>query len=110
MSDIATVASGSREQIEKTWARGVQTGAAINAEKFDYKAHDPAYEFGGRGGEIQNSNSVAFTLGKAMGLDLSAALREAGMTRTFSGWDRDLLDPKYKRYVAPPAFPVTNAP
>ncbi len=110
MSDIATVASGSREQIEKTWARGVQTGAAINAEKFDYKAHDPAYEFGGRGGEIQNSNSVAFTLGKAMGLDLSAALQAKGTTRTFSGWDRDLLDPKYKRYVAPPAFPVTNAP
>ena len=43
-----------------------------------------------------------------MGLDLSRALQEKGMTRTFSGWDRDLLDPKYKRYVAPPVFPVTH--
>jgi len=69
-----------------------------------------AYEFGGKGGQIQNSNSVAFTLGKAMGLDLSRALRDKGMMRTFSGWDRDLLDPKYQRYVAPPMFSVTNAP
>lgn len=101
---------GSSDRIEKTWTRGVQTGAAINAEKFDDKSHDPAYEFGGAGGEIQNSNSVAFTLGNAMGLDLSGALRDAGITRTFSGWDRDLLDPKYQRHVAPPMLPVTNAP
>lgn len=107
---ISAVGSGSREEMEKLWGRGVQTADAINSQKFDYKAHDPAYEFGGRGGEIQNSNSVAFTLGKAMGLDLSAALRDKGMTRTFSGWDRDLLDPKYKRYVAPPVFPVKDAP
>lgn len=107
---ISTVGSGSREEMEKLWAAGIQTAEAINSQKFDYKAHDPAYEFGGRGGEIQNSNSVAFTLGKAMGLDLSAALQDKGMTRTFSGWDRDLLDPKYKRYVAPPVFPVKDAP
>jgi hypothetical protein len=107
---ISAVGSGSREEMEKLWARGMQTAEAINGQKFDYKAHDPAYELGGRGGEIQNSNSVAFTLGKAMGLDLSAALEAKGMTRTFSGWDRDLLDPNYKRYVAPPMFPVTNAP
>jgi hypothetical protein len=50
ISKIAIVASGSRDQIEKTWARGMRTGAAINAEKFDYKAHDPAYEFGGAAG------------------------------------------------------------
>lgn len=80
---ISTVGSGSREEMEKLWARGIQTAEAINSQKFDYKAHDPAYEFGGRGGEIQNSNSVAFTLGKAMGLDLSAALQDQGMTRTF---------------------------
>jgi len=110
ISTVSTVASGSQQQMEKIWGRGTQAGAAIDAQKFDYKSHDPAYEFGGRGGEIQNSNSVAFTLGKAMGLDLSAALQDKGMTRTFSGWDRDLLDPKYKRYVAPPVFPVKDAP
>jgi len=77
--------------MEKTWSRGAQAGAAINAKKFDYKAHDLSYELGTNGGQIQNSNSVAFTLGKAMGLDLSRALQDKGMTRTFSGWDRDLL-------------------
>lgn len=108
--EISAVASGSSDDIDKIWARGQQAVDAINAGKFDYKPHDPAYEFGGSGGEIQNSNSVTFTLGKAMGLDLSAALKDTGMTRRFSGWDRDLLDPNYKRYVAPPVFPVKDAP
>ncbi len=106
---ISTVGSGSREKMERLWTRGATTAEAINGQKFDYKAHDPSYELGTDGGEIQNSNSVAFTLGKAMGLDLSRALRDEGMTRTFSGWDRDLLDPKYRRYVAPPVFPVTHS-
>lgn len=107
---ISIAASGSRAEMESLWARGVTAAEAINDRKFDYKAHDPSYELGTDGGEIQNSNSVAFTLGKAMGLDLSGILRDEGMTRTFSGWDRDLLDPKYKRYVAPPVFPVKDAP
>lgn len=106
---ILIAASGSREEMERLWARGAKTAEAINGQKFDYKAHDPSYELGTDGGQIQNSNSVAFTLGKAMGLDLSAALEAKGMTRTFSGWDRDLLDPKYKRYVTPPVFPVTHS-
>lgn len=106
---ISIAASGSREEMERLWARGAKTAEAINGQKFDYKAHDPSYELGTDGGQIQNSNSVAFTLGKAMGLDLSRALRDEGMTRTFSGWDRDLLDPKYKRYVTPPVFPVTHS-
>ena len=106
---ISTVRSGSRAEMERLWARGATTAEAINGQKFDYKAHDPSYELGTDGGEIQNSNSVAFTLGKAMGLDLSRALRDEGMTRTFSGWDRALLDPKYKRYVTPPVFPVTHS-
>lgn len=106
---ISIATSGSREEMERLWARGAATAEAINGQKFDYKAHDPSYELGTDGGEIQNSNSVAFTLGKAMGLDLSRALRDEGMTRTFSGWDRDLLDPKYKRYVTPPVFPVTHS-
>ncbi len=104
----ASVASGSADEILKLWGRGKRAAEAITSQKFDYKAHDPSYELGTDGGEIQNSNSVTFTLGKAMGLDLSRALQEKGMTRTFSGWDRDLLDPKYKRYVAPPVFPVTH--
>lgn len=100
--------SGGTNDRSKSWGRGKRAAEAITSQKFDYKAHDPSYELGTDGGEIQNSNSVTFTLGKAMGLDLSRALQEKGMTRTFSGWDRDLLDPKYKRYVAPPVFPVTH--
>jgi hypothetical protein len=45
-----------------------------------------------------------------MGLDLDGALREAGKARKFSGWGRDLLDPNYKRYVAPPVFPNDRTP
>lgn len=109
---VAAVASGSQEEMKKIWARGVQASEAISNKNYDYKAHDPSYELGTDGGQIQNSNSVAFTLGKAMGLDLdlNRVLREKGMTRTFSGWGRDLLDPKYERYVAPPTFPVRDAP
>jgi hypothetical protein len=107
---ISVVGSGSKEETEKLWKRGMRTAEAINSQKFDYKAHDPSYELGTDGGQIRNSNSVAFTLGKAMRLGLSRALQENGMTRTFSGWDRDLLDPKYRRYVAPPVFPVKDAP
>lgn len=107
---ISIAATGSRKEMERLWARGAKTAEAINGQKFDYKAHDPSYELGTDGGQIQNSNSVAFTLGKAMGLDLSRVLRDNGMTRTFSGWDRDLLDPKYERNVAPPVFPVKDAP
>ena len=106
---ISIAASGSEQEMKRLWARGATAAEAINDQKFDYKAHDPSYELGTDGGQIQNSNSVAFTLGKAMGLDLSGALQGHGMTRTFSGWDRDLLDPKYKRYVAPPVFPVTHS-
>ena len=94
----------------RVWERGAQAGIGIDDKKFDYKSHDPSYELGTDGGQIQNSNSVAFTLGKVMGLDLDRVLREKGMTRTFSGWGRDLLDPKYERYVAPPTFPVRDAP
>lgn len=107
---IATVASGSPEELWRLWSRGARAGAAVNTRNYDYKAHDPSYELGTDGGQIQNSNFVAFTLGKAMGLDLDRVLKEKGMTRTFSGWGRDLLDPKYERYVAPPTFPVRDAP
>jgi len=53
---------------------------------------------------------VAFTLGKAMGLDMDRAILDTGMGRRFSGWGRDLLDPKRERYVAAPPFPVRDAP
>jgi len=47
-----------------------------------------------------------------MGLaaDADRVLQEQNESRRFSGWNRDLLDPKYKRYVAPPVFPVRDAP
>jgi hypothetical protein len=102
---VADVASGSYDDIVKNmWGRGIRAADQINRLNLDYKGHDPAYEFGGRGGEIQNSNSVAYTLGRAMNLDLDAALRATGTERKFSGWGRDLLDPQYKPYVAPPVL------
>jgi hypothetical protein len=107
---IAAVASGSADNMKKLWAAGQKAAAGINKEKFDYKASDLSYEAGTDGGQIQNSNSVAYTLGRAMGVDLDAAVRAAGVDRRFPGWGRDLLDSKYDRYVAPPPFPVTNAP
>jgi hypothetical protein len=110
-SSVGEVAQGSYDKIvREAWARGVQAKDEINRVDFDYKGHDPSYELGGDGGRIQNSNSVAYTYGKAMGLDLDKPLREAGMERRFSGWGRNLLDPNYKRYVAPPVFPVANTP
>lgn len=109
-SPIATVSVGAKEEMERIWAKGAAAVDAINKEKFDYKSHDPSYKVGTDGGQIQNSNSVAFTLGKAMGLDLDRAIRDAGMGRRFSGWGRDMLDPKRERYVAPPTFPVRDAP
>jgi len=88
---ISTVASGSDDKMAQLWARGQKAADDINSKKFDY-------------------NSVAFTLGRAMNLDLDGAVQKAGVARKFPGWARDLLDPKYDRYVAPPDFPVTNAP
>jgi hypothetical protein len=108
---IADVASGSYDDIVRgMWQRGIRAADQINRKNFDYKAHDPAYEFGGSGGEIQNSNSVAYTLGKAMGLDLDGTLRDADVARKFSGWGRDLLDRNHRRYGAPPPFPNSWTP
>jgi len=101
---IAIVAAGSSNQINNIWERGRRAAVEITAKNYDYKAHDPAFEIAGSGGQIQNSNSVAYTLGRAMGLDLDDVLRRTGMEESFSGWGRDLLDPGYKRYVTPPQF------
>ncbi len=110
MSDPKSAASGSNEQMAKLWAQGQNAAEDINSKKFDYKASDLSYEAGTGGGQIQNSNAVAFTLGRAMGIDLDGAVRREGVARKFPGWARDLLDPNYDRYVTPPDFPVTNAP
>ena len=108
---IGVLAAGSYDDIVKDrWTRGVAAARQITARDYDYKGHDPAYEFGGSGGEIQNSNSVAYTLGRAMGLDSDAVLGRSGTERRFSGWGRNLLDPNYRRYVAPPQFAVSDTP
>jgi hypothetical protein len=91
------------------WARGQQIADEINRRNLDYKGDDLSYEAGARkGGQIQNSNSAAYTYGKAMDLDLDSAIRDAGIERRFPGWGRNLVDPAYKPYVAPPMFPTEN--
>lgn len=107
---IGILKTGSREEIEKIWAKGASAIGAINEKKFDYKPSDISFELGTDGGQIQNSNSVAYTVSKAMGFDADRLLQENGKIRRFPGWGRDLLDPKYERYVAPPVFPVRDAP
>ena len=109
---IGIVASGNYDDIVVgKWNTGQKAAITINKGNFDYKAHDPAFEIGGNGGQIQNSNSVAFTLGHAMGVDLESTSRSTGNGRRFPGGDRNLLDPGYKRYVVPPMFGgVPHAP
>ena len=108
---VANVAYGTYDDIVRgKWARGQQAANEITRRNFDYKGDDLSYEIlGGNGGQIQNSNSAAYTHGKAMGpdIDLDSAVREAGVERRLPGWGRDILDPKYDRYVAPPDFPNT---
>lgn len=110
-SSVTTVASGSYDELVRGhWIRGLSAADRIGKLSLDYKSHDPAYEIGGDGGQIQNSNSVAFTLGRAMGLDLDSAVKRAGLDRTFSGWGRNLLDPIYRPYVAPSPLAATDTP
>jgi len=93
------------------WARGLQIGDDITRRNLDYKGDDLSYEiFGGKGGQIQNSNSAAYTYGKGMDLDLDGVVKEAGIERRLPGWGRNLLDPAYRPYVAPPMFPPNNPP
>ena len=98
---VGIVAEGSADDMAKIWERGVKAADDIEAKKFDYKAYDPSYEFGGSGGEIQNSNSAAYTMGRAMNLDLDDAVRKAGVERKLPGWGRDLLNPDYRPYKKP---------
>lgn len=101
---VGDLAAGTYDEIVRgKWAKGLQAADEINKRDFDYKGDDLSYEIlGGNGGQIQNSNSVAHTLGKAMDLDLNSTARDAGVERKFPGSGRDILDPNYDRYVAPP--------
>lgn len=113
---VGEVFSGSKEEAEQFWAKGTSAVKAINEKKFNYKAHDPSFELGTDGGQIQNSNAYVYTVGKDMGFDLDRVIENAKTddpdisARRFPGWGRDLLDPRYERYVAPPTFPVRDAP
>lgn len=107
---IDDVAYGTYDDIvRRKWARGQQIADEISRRNFDYKGDNLSYEiFGGKGGQIQNSNSAAYTYGKAINLDLDSAIRDAGIERRFPGWGRHLVDPTYKPYIAPPMFPTDN--
>lgn len=85
---VDDVAYGPYDDIVRgKWGRGQQIADEITRRKFDYKGDDPSYEIvGGSGGQIQNSNSVAYTFGKGMDLDLDSAVRAAGIERRFPGW------------------------
>jgi hypothetical protein len=109
---ITDVAAGTYDDIVRgKWARGQRVADAISKRKLDYKGDDLSYEIaGGSGGQIQNSNSAAYTFGKGMNLDLDGAIQDAGIERKFPGWGRNLLDPAYKPYVAPAMFPTDNRP
>lgn len=107
---ISKVYTGSYDDVVRgKWRSGLQAAVDMNQKNLDYKAYDPAYEAGGNGGEIQNSNSANFTFGKPMHLDLGVAIRNAGIERKFPGWGRDVLDPTYRPYVTPP-FPRSDMP
>ncbi len=109
---VGDVAYGPYDDIVRgKWARGQQTADEITRRNLDYKGDDLSYEIlGGKGGQIQNSNSAAYTYGKAMDLDLDGIVKDAGIERRLPGWSRNLLDPDYKPYVAPPMFPSDNRP
>ena len=83
---------------------------AITSDKtIDDKVFDPSFLAGGSGGQIQNSNSAIYTLGRAMKVNVDDPVRNAGIERKLPGWGRDLFDPNYERYVAPPVFPVKDS-
>ncbi|HZP98296.1 MAG TPA: hypothetical protein VFB13_02080 [Reyranella sp.] len=97
--------------VRRNWTDALTAADEINRRNLDYKMDDPSYEIvGGDGGQIQNSNSVAYTVSKAGGMDADEVLQDSGKGRLFPGWGRDLLDPDYKPYVAPPVFPNANTP
>lgn len=109
---VAILVSGSSGEIDKIWQRGREAGDALNKDKgtFDYKAYDLSFPLGGNGGQIQNSNSAIYTVGRAMKLNLDGVVERAGVARKLPGWGRDLFDPKNERFVASDQFPVQNAP
>jgi hypothetical protein len=107
---VGDVAYGAYDDIVRgKWARGQQTADEIDRRNFDYKGDDISYEtIGGKGGQIQNSNSAAYTYGKAMDLDLDSIVKDAGIERRLPGWGRNILGQGYDRYIAPPQFPTEN--
>lgn len=60
---VGDAAYGTYDDIVRgKWARGQQIADEIDRGNFDYKGDDISYEVGGgKGGQIQNSNSVAYT-------------------------------------------------
>jgi hypothetical protein len=107
---VGDAAYGTYDDIVRgKWARGQQTADEIDRRNFDYKGDDISYEtIGGKGGQIQNSNSAAYTYGTAMNLDLDSIVKDAGIERRLPGWGRNILSQGYDRYVAPPQFPTEN--
>ncbi|MBN9488622.1 MAG: hypothetical protein J0H44_15400 [Alphaproteobacteria bacterium] len=109
---VGHVGDGSYEDIVQNkegtgrWQSAKDALKAINEQNFDYKADDPAFEFGlsGSGGQIQNSNSVAYTLLRRMASNpKDDPVAQQGWQDKFPGWGRDLLNPNYRPY----RYPIT---
>ena len=106
VGDVGHIAEGSfADIVGKRWASAKNALKEINGQNFDYKADDPAFELGlsRSGGQIQNSNSVAYTLLRRMISGRDDPVAQQGWQAKFPGWGRDLLDPKYRPY----RYPVT---
>lgn len=89
---IATIASGPENEMARLWSLGRQAGEAINRRAL---SHDPDNIANtGSGSElVHGGNTTAYTLAKAMGLDVFVTIKAAGLGQKFPGYDRDLLAP-----------------
>lgn len=90
VSHIATIASGSENEMARLWSLGRQAGTAIDQRALDHDAYDKPD--GGGANHVHVGNAVTYTLAKAMGLDVPGAIEAIGMPQKFPGHDRDLLE------------------
>ncbi len=87
---IATIASGAKNEMAQLWGLGRQAGTAIDPRALADADDTPD---GGGANHVLAGNAVTHTLAKAMGFDVTDAIKATGMHQKFPGHDRDLLEP-----------------